>query len=302
MNMAAVTATTPTNTRHTESQILYDLIEFDNPGFQSIHPLANLVFGTPATITTTPSFADTSLLITAKSNSTSKGSVTVQYRRIDLSKFFRGMTLTLDNYQTAGTWTLALALSYFNAKYGVNIPISDFSTTDQAGSFTSGTAKSFTIAASSLCYKGTFTVTWTKGLPALGVDVITDNTLVGRNWPTGLTLTSDTRVQGEYLLYGLDCSGNSSSFEALTSGAVQAAGATAVTTLKTFLLNKIAAIAWVDTDGTAIQYGLGNLTYTRYSLPNAALPEANSAKYNRAMVITGSSFWFKGKFILHYNV
>lgn len=59
-------------------------------------------------------------------------------------------------------------------------------------------------------------------------------------------------------------------------------------------------------DNYTVPFGLGNIpggNFPRYTLPSAAVPEANSAKFNRVVLVTApdSSCWWTGRFFLHYN-
>lgn len=57
----------------------------------------------------------------------------------------------------------------------------------------------------------------------------------------------------------------------------------------------------------SVPFGLNNIpggNFPRYTLPTASVPEANSAKFNRVVLVTApdANAWWTGRFFLHYNI
>jgi hypothetical protein len=79
------------------------------------------------------------------------------------------------------------------------------------------------------------------------------------------------------------------------------------TALQTALVNAIASASTVGYNITApasTQYSLYGIVAKQYSLPNAAVPEADSKYFNNCVVldVPAANSWGTGRMILHYNV
>jgi hypothetical protein len=288
----------------TQLNTLLGLINQSNPGLQ-VAPLSmqNLQALVPTAITPgTGTFQDTSLrLMTVQGNGHYVGNQTVTYRRINLSTLFRSMNLVLDDYLGSTTMTAAQFCTSFNAKYGTDLVPTDFTNP----SFTSGTQYTVTIVSASLCYNGSFSFKWTQGVPYM-TQVLGTGVLAGKLYPGGNTFGGARKPQGDVLSYGLSCVPISAALKALASSvqvtpANWAQAGSNYASILAFLQQNLPSLNLNSTD-SANAGGLGNLTLTRYTLPSASAPGANSNKYAFATVIPAvSGSWFQGQLYLHFN-
>lgn len=300
----AAPGTPVTDYKADQIDILYNLVEASNPGFKALYPKGTIQFGAPSVIAVQPGDPyknDTSMVISPAPGSSALGKQTVFYRRIDLSTVFRNMKLTLSDYVASGTLPVATWKASFVTKYGIVIPASDISNT---AALTSGVATTMSAATTCQCYKGSVSLTWTVGVRPF-TNLVTDanRALVGRLYPGGNDFTTPGRKpQGEFLVFCQDASALKTSLEAFTSGGVPLATDPLVVALVNFLLNSTTRTDWNAGSAAAAPGGITGLNWYKYSLPNATIPEANSAKYTRCIVIQSlAGSWFAGKIIIHYN-
>lgn len=297
--------TPATDYKADQIDILYDLVEASNPGFKTQFPKGTIQFGTPSVISVQPGDPyknDTSILISAAPGSSVLGQQTVRYRRIDIGVIFKHMKLTMNDYSATTQLALATWKASFAQKFGLKIPAADIANTT---ALTTATLTNVTIASTSLCYKGTAQVTWIVG-PRQLQDIVTDanRALVGRLYPNGNDFTTPGRKpQGEFLVFCQDASEISAGIESFAATTNVGAGnnGTSVVALLNWLNSATGRTNWSNADSVVVG-GICALTWYKYTLPSASVPEANSAKYNRCLVIQGSaSSWFAGKIIIHYN-
>lgn len=299
--MAAI----PTDYRKPQSELIYDLIEKSNPGFKTIYPPGSVTFGTPVAITVDgadPYKRDTSITVTPNPGSGGLGRATVQYRRIAFSTVFKNMTMQLTNYYNATSVPFAVWLPWWAAKYGFGLTTADFSS---APAVNNNSSASVGVPASSLCYKGSITVGWKAGLPQLS-ELFTDanRALVARLYPGGNDFTLPGRKPtGEFLVYTQDASSIKAILETVPVAWFPSnAPSTGIDQICAWLNANSEFTDWKVGDAT-LPHGITNIQWYRYALPSANLPEANSAKYNRAVVIqSAANSWWVGKIIIHYNV
>lgn len=295
----------PTDYHADQIDILYDLIEKSNPGFKTAYPKGSILFAVPAIVAlvpTDPYKTDTSIKISPAPGSGFVGSQTVRYRRIDLSVIFKHMTLKMNDYSATTTLAVATWKASFIQKFGLKIPAADIS---NSTGLTSGTLTNINIAATSLCYKGTVQLTWTVG-PRPFSAIITDanRALVGRLYPGGNDFSGARKPQGEFQVYCQDASVIGATIEsyAAVSNVVVGENAAIVQTLLNWLNASTGRTNW-STAASTTNGGIGGISWYKYTIPSASVPEANSAKYNRCLVIQGvAGSWFGGKIIIHYNV
>lgn len=297
-----------TDYRKPQDQLIYDLIEESNPGFKAAYPLGSLQFTNMTAITVDsadPYKRDTQVVCSGKTGSGVTGRVTVKYRRINLSTMFKNMSVVLTDWLPSNitilpraTWTASLA-----AKYGLSVVDADWNAT--YGGMTVNAVQP-TLSVNSLCYTGGITgIVWKRGKQPMS-NMIPDNkqVLVGRLYPGGNDFSNQSRKPvGEWQLYGLDASEIKSTIEgfaASTAVAVNDASAPVVALLNWLKANS-GKTNWSTAD-SSVDGGIGGLTWYRYSLPSVSVPEGNTSRFNRALVIQStSSSWFSGKLILHYN-
>lgn len=293
--------------KSTQYDTFMALVQASNPGLD-IAPLTIDQFRTlvPTAITADSFGRDTSVRLMVKpGNSKYYGTQTVTYRRINPATYFRGMTITLDDYLTTASMSFAQYATAMNNKYGTI-----FSSTDFPGAFSAGNGTAY--ASSSLPLTGTTSLiyngflpsfTWTKGKQYI-TQAITNPALAGKLYPGGNSFPSGRKPQGDFITYGLDFASIAATLKSL-SASVQVTPALWATspysTILAYLQQQFPSQNFNASDsGTA--GGLGNLILTRYTLPSASVPGANSAKFANVTTIAAvSGSWFQGLFYLHYN-
>lgn len=294
--------------RKAQDKLLYDLIEESNPGFQAKFPLDKIQFGTPAVkaVDSGDTYKrDTTVLVSARAGSGLIGSRTISYRRIDMTALFRNMVCQIQTWAPAATVALAkdVWVSEVNKRFGIVTIASDWN--NIAGALPVTNVYSNTTV-SGLCYKGTVALQWVRGKRPMS-DLIPDakQVLVGRLYPAGNDFTTPGRKPvGEFETYGIDFSPQSGVLEPNGATTAFPIGFTSVamTALLNFLNANTGRTNWSNSDST-IEGGICGLIWYKYALPAASLPEANSGRFNRVMVIQGvAGSWFSGKILLHYNV
>ena len=280
-------------------ELLLDLIKEANPGMPFPPTAANLRFGTPvAQAVPSGGIADTNIRVTG--SDPYFGSKVVQYRRLSLDSIFKNMTpVPLEYYSATPATTTGLFVENLNRVYGTSFLPNDFTfapnTTLQAnGNF------ALTPVAGNLCYSptGGSMFIWRNVKPFLK-QVTSNGTLTGRQYPGGNDfVTPGRKPQGEYLAYSVDNTIPQISGINFGSGTVTntALWQQVITPLKVFDPRFTTAV------GHTAEGGLNGLAYVTYALPNALVPEANSALYKFAIVIVAQAgSWFQGRLILHYN-
>jgi hypothetical protein len=286
--------------KDTQFNTLVALIKASNPALQVQLAPSDLRTLVPTVVTADSFGRNTSLRLMARNSSTvAYGSQTVLYRRIDLTSLFRSMTpLTFSSYSSSGNTISATDFcTAFNKRFGTLLVPSDFTNT----TFTSGTQATLTMSGSSLIYVGNVTVLWSSGKANLA-DVLTGKTLNGKLYPGGNSFPGGRKPQGEYICYGLDFSPINTNLKAATNGAVTTwATDTNYSAILAFLQSKIPGQNF-NSGAASTQGGLSGLTVTRYTLPSASVPDANSDKYGFCTVIQSlSDSWFQGRLLLHYT-
>jgi hypothetical protein len=282
------------------------LVQASNPGL-NIAPLsqAQLRALVPTTVTADSFGRDTSVrLMVRPGNSSYYGSQAVTYRRINVTNYFRNLNVTLSDYLTGtGNMTGAQLAVALNNKYGTSFDTggADFPSSLSA---VSGTKYTQALQSTSICYEGSLTFTWTRGKQFISA-LVTNPVLVGRQYPTS-NVEPPAKPQGDFLTYNLDNSSIKTSIAAITSGstvtAAQLGTAGSIYASVLSYLQKARPDLNLTAADSGTTGGLGNLVWTRYTLPSASLPGANSNKFTACMVITAvAGSWFQGSLYLHYN-
>lgn len=297
--------------RKDRQQMLYDLICQDNPKFKEVFGVNDFTVSAITAITADAYGRNTSCKIRPAVNDGSVvGERIVKYRRRDLNVLFRGVVLDFTEYRAADSTTKEDFIATFEKYYGVRFHPDDF--TQSAWVVTVGnSSNTMSPASGSWCWLpgSTKSVWWRKGKIPLAT-IIGNASLAGRNWPQAMVAIGDgAKPQGELLAYDLDCTPNRTELLALSNGVFDNGSWNTSLNLGptvAFLNANIPGITWSRADYRASSGGIGYMTHNRYSLPNAAVPEANSAKYKYCSVLTPvvanqASSWVYGKILLHYN-
>lgn len=275
-------------------QMLLDLINEANPGLLEMRDLVNSRFGIPFVRTPGPGeIADTSLEIYTKPGSFYIGKRIVHYRRLNFSKLFANMVVQIDEW-AATTLPKADWVRLINAKYNLALIVEDF---DNAyGSLNSGIQENLWANANSLVYSGQLPVKWTRGKRALD-QILPNPTMNGLYWDANY-------VEGKPLMNLVGMAINFTRFSGATkigTGALINGTSGELREMSQWFSDYTGKVL-DDRVAHTLPGGLSGLNITRFTLPNVNVPEANSAKYNRALVITPKAdSWFCGKIIWHYN-
>ncbi|MNZ54971.1 hypothetical protein D3C78_728850 [compost metagenome] len=273
-------------------ELLLQLINEANPGLLEMRDLVNSRIGVPQVYAPQAGeIADTSLELYATPQSFYIGKRIVYYRRINIAKLFANMQLDIDRWQP-GNLPQADMIALLNQRHGLSLVGSDItaSSIGEGSSWVYGSGSSLVYSADR------FLVRWTKGKRAID-QILTKDSYAGLYWDANF-------VEGKPLMNLVGLNIDFSRFAAMKT----LPNGHSITTLS----SDVRAMADWFSGYTGLTLdpriphaqvgGIGGLTVTRFTLPNSNLPEANPAKFNRALVIapTGSS-WFAGKIIWHYN-
>ena len=111
-----------TDYRKQEKPLLVELIEKANPGFSEKAPLDQIEFAYPQAVAPTAENPDdTAIAVRAAQGSTAiVGQRSVTYRRIDLSKLFRGRTLVVTRWSATNALPYADLRTLLLEQCGVN--------------------------------------------------------------------------------------------------------------------------------------------------------------------------------------
>jgi hypothetical protein len=277
-------------------ELLLKLINESNPGLLELRDLVNTRLGPPTVRTPgAGEIQNTSIELYALPGSFYIGKKIVTYRRIDLAKLFANMTLELDTW-TAGNLPRPTWVALINEKYGLALTEEDMGIYGAM----SETTNTLTVGPSSLAYVGNFRVRYVKGKRAMD-QILTLDRYAGLYWDSSY-------VQGKPLLtpvnFGLDYS-RFFNIDTITNGITLNDSGAFYSEVRTLIdwFNKCSGMTLSLAVDNALPNGVKGLTMSRFTLPNANVPEANSAKYNRVLVISSrTTSWFGGKILLHYNV
>lgn len=290
--------------RKAQLDLFLTLVNESNPGLYTDLTSSNIRVGVPV-VQAVPQggIQNTNILMTAKGGDY-LGTKRVQYRRINLASYFRNVKLSVQIWTSTTTVTADQLAEALNAKYGTALVGSDFSAT----AYAYGSPRNVTIGNSGtiqpLCYQPlvTLSIDIVRGKREIS-DVFTADTLDGRLFPGGNSFPGDRKPQGEYLLYGLDCSPIASTLVSIATNTVLNFSIAAHRTVLDFLQANAPALNFNDGYGTGagmVPGGLAGLRLYQYALPQALIPEANSEKFARASYIAAAEdSWFQGNIILH---
>lgn len=280
-----------------QTELLLNLINESNPGLMELRDLLNTRMGVP--FVRTPAAGEiqnTSLELYAQPSTFYVGKKIVHYRRLDLTKLFANMVLDIEYWTPSGLAKVDW-IRMLNEKYGLSINDVDMSA---AGIMSAETTYTLTFSAASLAYIGTFRVRYTKGKRALD-QILTLDRYAGLYWDSSY-------VQGKPLLTPVNFSLDYSRFfniDTITNGITLNNAGAYYSEVKALIdwFNKCSGMALDLGIDHTLPNGVKGLTMSRFTLPNVNVPEANSARYNRVLVISSrTTSWFGGKILLHYNV
>lgn len=277
-------------------ELLLDLINESNPALLELRDLLNTKIGVPYARTPGPGeIQNTSLELYAQPGSFYVGKKIVHYRRIDLSKLFANMTMEVEYWQ-GGNLLFDVYLQLANKKYGLSLTKADFPDTLAVAE----TTYNFTALPSSLAYSGTVRLRWVRGKRNLD-QILTQDRYAGLYWDSSY-------VQGKPLITPVNFSLDYSRFfniDTITNGIALNNSGAYYSEIKTLIewFNQCSGMSLDLSVDHTLPNGVKGLTMSRFTLPNINVPEANSARFNRVLVISSrTTSWFGGKILLHYNV
>jgi len=293
-----------TDLRVPQDQLIHLLIDEGNPGFKDKFDVGDYTLDQVTAITpASGDFRDTSVRCRVTNPNKGIGTITLKYRRIDLSKILRNITVKLNNYTATTQLTAAECAGELNRLYGLSLLPAD----SQSAVWNAGSSNPWYSIATSLCYKGNFTFQWTRGKRQLDDAIVANNggshDLNGRLWQGGNTFGGDRKTQGDYLTYGMDLSAVASTINALAASGSLATGNASLTAIVAEMNNQFGSTMFDASQAHSVQGGMGGLAFTKLTtLPNASYPLANNAKYSKVLLLTAqATSWFQGTMYLHYN-
>lgn len=319
-------------------QMLVDLINAANPTLPVPLTTTNVLYGAPAAITPTGgNIQNTSIKLTAVAGSQYIGNQTLQYRRIDFGILFRSLPIVIYKYSPAGTGSVPYRISdlipAINAKYGLNLTSADFTDGNlpvgntlavPAIGLAAGTRNSsvtVTAPSTSPGYINSFTLYWVQAPQDISTMITVTNLENARVYPGKLNTVSASPYVVDLDSYYYDWTA--------TLNQIAANQATTLATVISFLtvyaignyvngqngygtsvyqfIQALAALTgqpYTMNSPASASMSLYQAQFVHYTLPNAAVPEADSKYFNNCLVVTipGANSWGAGKMIFHYNV
>lgn len=308
---------------------VYDLINEANPSLSKPITPTNVVLGTPTVIANAVHPApNTSILASpAPGNSDYIGKQTLRYRRRDLTKLFRGITVTVKKFAsrkpTAANqlaFTVYELLPDINRLYGLNLTTDDLvdanilrGSTLEGDQYT--TTVTVTLKTTSMAYVGSFALKWINTKQSIQ-DMITNVDLDGRLFPGGNLFDETHKEVISSQTFGLDATqmlqaqlapGQTWPMQVINwNGYANFYRNTVLPWLNQQLAGNGTTITWqfdVTQQYPTLKGTIGSMSHALYSLPNAAVPEANSKAFNSLLVIQipEDCPWASGKIYWHFN-
>lgn len=316
--------------------LVFDLINASNPNSPVKFSSNNVLLGKLTAITPSgASIQNTKVMVSNKPSSEYIGRVEVTYRRLDLAKLFRGLTITIAKFSpkvkagSGNAWDSFVKdlLPTFNSQMGTAFTADDF--VDLAigrGSLNAQNRyqSSVTVQAknTSWAYVGSFTFVWVDAPQDID-SVVTVTDLDGRLYPAGNVFDELHPVVVSQMAYGIDWTDVLSTQDNINAGVdlsyLMANGGGGVLTGSSNLYarNSMTAAFKVLNDlypaykfDIAAMYN--NWQYAFVTLPSSAWPEANTEFFNRLLVLTPVSAdksktteapnGFVGSLFFHFNI
>lgn len=308
------------------SDMVYDLINEANPTLPAQVAAASVRLGVPAVFAggSWPNPNTTITLTGVPGNTDFIGRRAVTYRRWDLSALYRGMTLTVKKHSEANlgggantvVFTVHQLLADINVKYGIHLTTDDVEnanilrgSTQEGGLYVS--TVNVVAKTTSLGFRGQFALKWIEGKPNLA-EMITVQEIPGRRYPGGNDFSGAHKDIVSTAAFGID-------FSSAIKGAYPTMPDNPVN------ITLPASQVWFDMvnaclqivnarAGTAYQVSgttnyktavndFAGMSLVSAHTDDAAYPEANSADFNRMLIIKvpDDCTWAAGTMLFHYN-
>lgn len=306
--------------------LVYDLINEANPTLSKPVTETNAKLGVPTAIANAvfPA-ANTSILLSpAPGTADYIGRQTLKYRRLDLTRMFRGITATVVKYASkypgsaAGTvmFTVYELLNDINNLYGLKLTEDDLTnanivrgSTQENGQYT--TTITVTVKATSLGFVGSFALKW-MNTPQSIADMITNTDLDGRFFPGGNLFDGTHKPILDPITFGEDAT-------SIIQPGLQASAAFGRSgigwnqwgnfypqVVLPYLRQLTGQAKWRMTSNGSYKTFDGEVSgmeHALYQLPNPAWPEGNDRFYGWALVIfiPEDCTWATGQIVFHFN-
>lgn len=322
------------------SELVFDLLNQANPNSPVKFSANNLNLGKLTAITPPAGqIQNTKIMLSNKPTSEYIGRVEATYRRLDLSKLFRGLTITLAKFSpmvksgssTAWASFVKDLLPTFNAQMGTAFTADDL--TDfgiSRGTLNAQNRYQSTVTvnakATSLAYVGSFSFTWVDAPQDIDA-VVTVTDLDGRVYPGGNVFDDSHALVLNQAAYGVDWTDvidttlknlNVANVD-VNYFSANGQGGPYVWTTGTNSYFNTAFLALLDAlNGLYPELKLARAdmlskwSWSVITLPSAAYPEANPEFFNRALVMfpidltssktTAVPNGYVGNLIFHFNV
>lgn len=290
------------------------LIKEANPSLPIPIEVNSVTFGPPrAIIPKSGKNQNTEVMMFARGNTGYISKSLVRYRRIDLATLFRGLSAEIYKYTASGTteypFDVYTLLKEINRRFGLNLTKDDVINNWfpwQNDRYYPDKRSSQTVmkaTPTSLMYVGETTLRWVSDAKSLA-DMILVLEVPGRSFPGGNDFSEGSKYRLDIETYDADFNEFADmghAFMTLPLGAQDPS----IVIEQNRLLNGINVVSGktYTFDPVGEPFALGGITPQRYTLPHPNFPEANSANYNRLLVINypESGAWGVGKLFLHYN-
>jgi hypothetical protein len=304
----------------TTKQMMVDLINAGNPQLPFPINETDFEFGLPEVIADPGNGHNTRIRITAKPNTNYVGNVQLTYRRLDVGRIFRNMTLEVSrwvaNTGANGSPLILLSSLYplYSEKYGFNFAVGEWGDGNLSGlNGIRGDVFNIAPIANNLAFVGNVQGKWTIGERTLesllSVDVVAGRRYPGGNdfvtpghkyWVTPDGFDMDFSAFKDTLESGVVATGYAGGIRAnVYVGDNYADGSQPIRqiiennilkTLKNrngdFYTIVTAGGPAAVTEAMTTPFRLNGAYFRRYALPHADVPEANSEFYNRCLVIS----------------
>lgn len=323
------------------SELVFDLLNQANPNSPVKFSGNNLNLGKLTAITPPAGqIQNTKIMLSNKPSSEYIGRVEATYRRLDLSKLFRGLTITLAKFSplvksgssTAWASFVKDLLPTFNAQMGTAFTADDLVDVGiSRGSLNAQNRYQNTVSisakATSLAYIGSFSFTWVDAPQDIDA-VVTVTDLAGRTFPGGNVFDDKHPLVLNGAYYGVDWTdvimgvnpspdanfGSNNNYW-LSHNVGGTLGPSIIAIIAE--ANKLLDIGLFFTSSLYNdRSSMANLNSTLWAarvrqLPSADFPEANSEYFNRVIALippAASSITdpaakqYAGTLLLHYNV
>lgn len=270
-----------------QRQYLYNAINEENPDAITPMDFDNAIIGTPRSIATTATGANTEITVRGRQGRGYVGAQTFRYKRLSLNDMFRNITPVVNSPNAYG-WLTAVSkktafVQNINGRYGLNLLPEDIP--DQYISL--NVNNTLRVLSNCVQYFGTITFMSVRGKNSLE-DLVVNDLLPVLNHPVAPTLGKQCVT---LLAYGVDFTDEPQVMGAFKDGRLDVGvNFTSGATENLMVLLTERGLPTFDPTGASIK---------RYK--TTAYSQANTA-YDNVLVITSmTDEHYAGDWLLHYN-